>query len=547
MSLAENLPCIQTTIPVLTNGFFKPVSSSVIEQLLWQYKAELNKTNKLHQFINSDNMQSAINYRLRAGEDPKRHLASVFGSVEDAIKVIDSDYWQSALNATDVFEYMPQKRRSEWNESIRSRNVPSFEEETVINTLRELLLARDKFLSERVDGLFKALSGEHVTNAPEGFSKRMIMYITNSYSNHMYIQVDSTRTGYLHDLRLIIAKFMDREPPRFDTTYDLIKSLYDNKRTGEWLEIDGGALRLKVFLKGTAHLEVHPDLAWRLNEILAILHPRAIPPKYRKRPEKALKEFSLTKKLIPFDVLDLLRHTKNEYIYEGEGRFRRTVGKLENVFFIEGLYAVDKNIIAQAFDILQACGGKRLEYNKFEFDYDFKQILFDIISSGYIPDHVAHQYYPTPTPLAERLVNWCEIHESDHCLEPSAGQGAIAKFMPKFTTCVEVSTMFCEILKKKGHNVVNGDFLEWSKGAELFSRICLNPPYDQGRAQAHLTAAANLLKKEGILTALVPSSIKNKSPLKGFVYEWKEVDQNEFPGVSIDISMVKMIRKEYPH
>ena len=37
-------------------------------------------------------------------------------------------------------------------------------------------------------------------------------------------------------------------------------------RAGEWIAIDGGALRLKAFQKGTIHLEIHPDMAWRFGK-----------------------------------------------------------------------------------------------------------------------------------------------------------------------------------------------------------------------------------------------------------------------------------------
>lgn len=80
-----------------------------------------------------------------------------------------------ALNMTDVYEYMPNNRRTEWNEQIREMKTPDFEEETVRPTIMELLNSRQQFFAERVDGIFRALSGDHVTNRPEGFGKRMIL------------------------------------------------------------------------------------------------------------------------------------------------------------------------------------------------------------------------------------------------------------------------------------------------------------------------------------------------------------------------------------
>ncbi|MFB8828749.1 hypothetical protein ACE0DR_03920 [Azotobacter sp. CWF10] len=46
--------------------------------------------------------------------------------------------------------------------------------------------------------------------------------------------------------------------------------------------------------------------------------------------------------------------------------------------------------------------------------------------SGQLPDAKSHQFYPTPAPVAERLVQWLDIQPTETCLEPQAGQGGIA-------------------------------------------------------------------------------------------------------------------------
>lgn len=46
------------------------------------------------------------------------------------------------------------------------------------------------------------------------------------------------------------------------------------------------AFGIRVHKKGTAHIEIHPNLAWRLNLILAILYPQAIPPEHRRKPRR---------------------------------------------------------------------------------------------------------------------------------------------------------------------------------------------------------------------------------------------------------------------
>lgn len=63
---------------------------------------------------------------------------------------------------------------------------------------------------------------------------------------------------------------------------------------------------VRAYLKGTAHLEVHPEMAWRLNMILANLYPMAIPPQFRQKPKRAPKDFVLMDNPLPFAVLSQL-------------------------------------------------------------------------------------------------------------------------------------------------------------------------------------------------------------------------------------------------
>ncbi|AWP35343.1 hypothetical protein B9D02_22490 (plasmid) [Pantoea vagans] len=227
-------------------------------------------------------------------------------SVPGAVASLNSAFWQEALDLTDVYQYMPNDRRNEWNEQIREMVAPDFEEKTVRATLSELLFSREKFFAERIDGIFRNLSGEHVTNRPEGFGKRMIMArVYDEWGGNNY-----ERTGYIDDLRQVIAKFMGCDATSYRTTDKILQIA--RKRAGEWLTLDGGALRVKAFLKGTAHLEIHPDMAWRLNDILAFLYPAAIPAEHRQQPRTKAKSFNLTSNLLPFSVLSELSELEIE-------------------------------------------------------------------------------------------------------------------------------------------------------------------------------------------------------------------------------------------
>jgi len=89
-----------------------------------------------------------------------------------------------------------------------------------------------------------------------------------------------------------------------------------------------------------------------------------------------------------------------------------------------------------------------------------------------------HQFYPTPELLAAIAVGIADIEPHHACLEPSAGQGGLADLMPKSTTCIEVSELHCAVLKAKGYQVEQTDFLTYGYG-RVFDRIVMNPPFQK--------------------------------------------------------------------
>lgn len=536
-------PAVQSELQsFLPETFFKSVEASVIEQLLWAHASERKRMERLHELSEEKGMKEAISYFLRADGNPFGSTQK-FGSIERAFKILDADYWQKALSATDVKDHMPQVRRTEWDQSIMSLDVPEFDAKTVVSTLRDLLLERDKFFAERVDGLFYALSGEHVTNVPVGFSKRMILYVADKDGH-----VSCEMAGYVNDFRIAMGKLLDTDVnPYLTDTMSIISAC--RRTSGEWRSIDGGAFRMKVFLKGTAHLEVHPDIAWKLNEVLAFLHPRAIPSEFRRQPlRNKLREFSLTRNVIPSDVRYVISEMNFKTLYGNRGLHEHVpLSQSKDTYTLPYSQTKDKHLKEKVLRVLEACGGQILKNDDIYFDYDFESIKEELLMTGLIPDQKAYQFYPTPEPVARKLVDLADIHPHHRTLEPSAGIGGLADLIPADDlTCVELAELNCRILREKGFtNVVEADFLKWRHGKGLFQRVVMNPPFSMSRAEAHLAAAAELLDQDGVLVALVPDSLRGKSPLAGFDYAWDALPAGLFPGVSVDLSILKLTRRRF--
>lgn len=530
---------------VTEEPFFAPVTTDLFATLIAQYQHTLARINELGAVVNSELNAGVVHFFLDGNgtEDRGRRSLQVSAAqlfeVAGAVRALNSAFWSKALGLTDVYNLMPQKRRDEWNASIREMTCPPFEEETVRTTLMELLNMRSLFLAERVDGIFRGLSGEHVTNAPEAFGKRMIIsHVINDFGSEEY------RTcGLINDLRCVVAKFMGRDEPHHNSSSSVIRHL--KGRWGEWVAIDGGAMRIRLYRKGTAHMEIHPDMAWRLNQILAYLHPLAIPAKFRERPKRKAKDVALIQRPLPFAVLEVLAGmspAREMHKATAATRWETRYTNIPNTLEF-GYGDRDKHAMAEAEQVLEAMGGVRVKdaapsrHEWFTFDYEPREVRDAIVASGCIPDQKAHQFYPTPKALATSVVELAEIGPAHSCLEPSAGTGGLASLMPADrTTCVEVSALHVKVLESMGLSAQQADFIAWADTTrERFDRVVMNPPFDQGRWLLHVERAAALLQPGGRLVAILPSGAKTRDPMPGFRKEWHGPFDNQFPGASVSV------------
>lgn len=532
------------SLPAIVEQFFAPVDETRIDSLLKEYEAMKASLIALHGAIKNP----AISYVFGGGRILKER---------DSISALDADYWHKAISLTDVYEHMPAKRREEINSLIlawrqyrdgygRDYDKPAdmfeFSREAVMSTLSELLSSRGKFFCERVDGLFRALSGEHVTNQPQGFSKRMIIFIADHFGLLNFRSRD-----HVHDLRIVIAKFMGWAAPSIDST-DYVLKRVANKATGEWVTLDAGSLRVRAYKKGTAHLEIHPDMAWRLNCVLAHLYPAAIPEALRSRQAKAKapKGFELRDEQLQPETISYLMSLEPAYDFvDSENGHYREKKYLENTFESR---LPDPSITDEIERVMDVIGGLRVPYVKrslprWKLDYNPKYAINEIVFTRCIPDKLSHQFYPTPPALAKMAVDAAEITDTDLCLEPSAGAGGLAKFMPKDRTqCYDISRTFSQVLKEQGFICAEQDIMKIA-GANYrgcgYDKIVMNPPYSLGRWKSHTEAVAMMLKRGGRMVAILPSTAVGGLDLGSeFQVSFSDVLKNQFKDASVSVVIV---------
>ena len=501
----------------LYNGPTDISITTPLDTLFGKYIEARQSIEQIAEYVENNN--GAMSYFFegaRVSRNIGTFSANTFFERDHAIASLNAEYWSKVINMTDVLDAMPAKMRNEWHKQIHEHKTPEFERKSVLATMNDMLMQRAHYFSMRVDGLFRALSGEHVTNQPEAFGKRMIINRMMTY----YHTVNHDTGAYIHDLRAVIGKFMGREVPNSRATDYDISRIYDRGDTGIWHSFDGGALRLKLFKKGTAHLEIHPQMAYRLNQILAQLYPMAIPEKFRKKPLR-MKEHVIKSDLLSFEVLSELNDFSRE---------------TESCFYFRNELSVESK------EVLKYIGGESFKNYWWEFNYPVMDALYEIIRSGQLPEKISHQFFQTPEALAQHVVDLACIEDDNDVLEPSAGLGAIAQHLPcDNTTCVEISRVHCKVLESKGYKTVHKDFIQWDCD-KRFDRIIMNPPYAQGRALEHLTKAHSLLKQDGKLTAILPASMKDKNFFDDWKHEWSDVLTNEFKesGTGVNVAILSL-------
>jgi len=133
------------------------------------------------------------------------------------------------------------------------------------------------------------------------------------------------------------------------------------------------------------------------------------------------------------------------------------------------------------------------------------------------------QFYPTPRALAEKALAKFKSHNYRRILEPQAGRGDLltplldkwnhhySSHHPAKIDCIEIDLDNQAILRSKGLNVIDSDFLAYD-GAAMFSHVLMNPPFSSG--DEHLIKAFNLLVDGELVAILNAETIRNPHTAK---------------------------------
>lgn len=464
-----------------------PSNMNYIDTLVESYNNDVDGVNKLISFLD---------------ETPKNIKDYVFTTnryepykgLKDVLINLKSKYWIEVYNRSNFADIISSKARDEIQKTFSEdkENLPDFNETNIKSTLESWAMSSGQMFSEKVDTIFQKLSGEHVTNRPHGFSKKMIFkhMVDYSWSESIFSKYMFTEraVSIIHDLRTAIQTIYKAPiSDRYDTTITL-KTI--NERN-EFTEFDNGAFKIKIFKNGNAHIELDPHVAIMLNCELAKLYPNAIPSKHR-IVTKEIKEYN-------FDYEHLSTSKK-----ENLRNFVMYCRKLKVEEGYNYSFPNPRNFISDdVHEVLEFLGVECIEKHHLYFsEFDITEPLRHIITNG-IVDIKSNQFYPTPKEIVEDIVEFVGDYDNEELkiLEPSAGMGNIAKYF-NTSLCIEKEPLNCIILKERGLNVLYSDFLKYNDSK--FDLIVMNPPYNNRQWKTHVEHAISLLEENGEIYAVLP-------------------------------------------
>jgi hypothetical protein len=145
----------------------------------------------------------------------------------------------------------------------------------------------------------------------------------------------------------------------------------------------------------------------------------------------------------------------------------------------------------------------------------------------------------TPADVAEEMARALPDMAGKHVLEPSAGTGSLLDAMKRvhpeaIVQGVEIYLPLQQRLLEAGHNVESADFAEWARDQqERFDAVLMNPPFR--KVKEHIIAAFGLLKRGGVMVALVPVTFRD-----GETY--MNLDADTFSVAKVHTKVIKMVK-----
>lgn len=207
---------------------------------------------------------------------------------------------------------------------------------------------------------------------------------------------------------------------------------------------------------------------------------------------------------------------------------------------------LDRKLYMAVNKVLTDLGGKWNRAKKAHiFSISPADIIDEICITGeYTTRKKELQFFETPDSVAADIVDLADIQHGETVKEPSAGHGRIASKYP-LAECIEIDEHNCGVLRDKGFNVTQGDFLDSTERADVF---IANPPFTKQQDVDHVTHMIELANRR--VVAIMSSSVlwrDNKKTLEfkelinQYDHQFIELDEGAFKESGTNIKTVILV------
>jgi predicted RNA methylase len=133
------------------------------------------------------------------------------------------------------------------------------------------------------------------------------------------------------------------------------------------------------------------------------------------------------------------------------------------------------------------------------------------------------EFFETPRDVINRMLLLADLERGMTVLEPSAGDGAIARVVAELlgrvsVQCIELDRRRAGLLRDEGFTVASGDFLSYTV-SDVFDRVLMNPPFRNQADIDHVMRAWEWLKPGGRLVSVMSKSAVFRTTTKARAFQ----------------------------
>lgn len=188
---------------------------------------------------------------------------------------------------------------------------------------------------------------------------------------------------------------------------------------------------------------------------------------------------------------------------------------------------LDRKTYLAVNKVLENLGGKWNRKQKAHvFESDISDRIDNVLLTGKVVDPKKEfQFFETPPGLAKRLIDMAEIQSGEVVLEPSAGKGAIAKYIRNdfSCNCIELNTDNRFYLSENGFYLVGDNFLQCRQRYDV---IIANPPFAPHQMDIlHVSHMIDLANR--IVVSVMGAGVKFRQNKKTLAF-WDKVKQHDY-------------------